>query len=191
MEPLSVAVHACRRAQIRPGSSCTILGAGAIGLLCAMAARRAGCTHIAIADIAEARVDFAIDKRFADAGFVVNGKRASNVEDGRGLAKATAASIASLQLPNGATLGRTEYTFECTGVESCVQTAIYVSVCITTLRLCVLADRSGIIRQQRLAAKLFSSAWVPRTLYCLFQKPALERSISFQPGDTQTATYQL
>ena len=129
MEPLSVAVHACRRAGIKPGSSCTILGAGAIGLLCAIAAR----TFIAIADIAEGRVNFATEKQFADVGFVVNGKRATSVEESLKMAKETATSIANLQLPNGTTLGRTDYTFECTGVESCVQTAIYVGAQLSRL----------------------------------------------------------
>ena len=133
MEPLSVAVHACRRAGVKPGSSCTILGAGAIGLLCAIAARREGCTFIAIADIAEGRVNFATEKRFADVGFVVNGKRATSVQESLKMAKETATSIANLQLPNGTTLGRTDYTFECTGVESCVQTAIYVGAQLSRL----------------------------------------------------------
>ena len=122
-------MHACNRAAIKPGSSCTIIGAGPIGLLCAIAARHAGCTQIAIADIVESRVNFACEKGFADVGFVVNSKRATNLEESLAQAKDTATSITELQLPNGSELGNTDYTFECTGVESCVQTGVFVSRC--------------------------------------------------------------
>ena len=40
-EPLAVAIHATRRATVRPGDRVVIMGAGPIGLLLAMAARRA------------------------------------------------------------------------------------------------------------------------------------------------------
>lgn len=126
LEPLSVAVHACRRAGVAPGSTCTIIGAGAIGLLCAVAARSAGCTSIAIADIVESRVAFAVSNGFADVGHVVATKKPVSVEESLDSAKATAQLLNSLQLPSGVGIGRTDYTFECTGAALCVQTAVYV-----------------------------------------------------------------
>lgn len=126
LEPLSVAVHACRRAAIVPGRSCTIIGAGAIGLLCAAAARDAGCTTIAIADIVESRVAFALENGFADVGHVVATKKPRTTQESLESAKATAQTLNSLRLSSGKELQRTDYTFECTGVESCVQTAVYV-----------------------------------------------------------------
>ena len=126
LEPLAVAVHAARRARIQPGSSCTIIGAGAIGLLCALAARREGCTKIVIADIVESRVRFACEQRFADAAFVVQPKKATSVEDSMTIARDTAAAIADTRLADGTEIGSTDYTFECTGVESCVQASIFV-----------------------------------------------------------------
>lgn len=128
LEPLSVAVHACRRARVKPGSSCTIIGAGAIGLLCAAAARNAGCTSIAIADIVENRVAFALDNGFADVGHVVAPKRPISVEESLDSAKATASLLNALELATGKAIGRTDYTFECTGAAPCVQTAIYVRI---------------------------------------------------------------
>lgn len=126
LEPLAVAVHACRRAEVKPSSTCTILGAGAIGLLCAVAARNAGCTSIAIADIVEARVAFALENGFADVGHVVSSKRPASLEESLASAKATAQMLNSLRLSSGEEMGRTDNTFECTGVEVCVQAAIYV-----------------------------------------------------------------
>ena len=128
LEPLSVALHACRRADVKPRSSCTVIGAGAIGLLCAAAARNVGCTSIAIADLIESRVAFALDNGFADVGHVVATRRPSSVEESLDSAKATAAILNTLQLSTGKAIGQTDYTFECTGAAPCVQTAIYVSI---------------------------------------------------------------
>ena len=127
LEPLAVAVHACRRAGVVPGSSCTIIGAGAIGLLCAAAARNAGCTSIAIADVVASRVAFALENGFADTGHVVATAKPLSVEASLDTAKATAEVLNALRLPTGGAIGRTDYTFECTGAALCVQTAVYVS----------------------------------------------------------------
>ncbi len=50
VEPLSVAVHACRRAGITAGSTVLITGAGPIGIMCAEAARAFGATEIVVSD---------------------------------------------------------------------------------------------------------------------------------------------
>jgi len=50
VEPLSVAVHACRRAGIKAGSRVLITGAGPIGVMCAEAARAFGATEIVVSD---------------------------------------------------------------------------------------------------------------------------------------------
>lgn len=85
-----------------------------------------------IADIVRARVDFAIEHKFADAGFVVPAKRASNPQEQLQMAKQMALSIGEVRYRDGSPVGRSDYTFECTGVESCVQASIYVC---TTLNL--------------------------------------------------------
>nr|GMC94417.1 L-idonate 5-dehydrogenase [Ipomoea batatas] len=58
-EPLSVGVHACRRAGIGPGTRILILGAGPIGLVTMLAARAFGAPTILIADVDDRRLSFA------------------------------------------------------------------------------------------------------------------------------------
>lgn len=50
MEPLAVAVHAVRKADLQPGESLAIFGAGAIGLLTLQAARAAGADPVFVVD---------------------------------------------------------------------------------------------------------------------------------------------
>nr|XP_053635197.1 sorbitol dehydrogenase-like [Cherax quadricarinatus] len=56
IEPLAVAVHACRRASVELGSSVLICGAGPIGLLCLLTAKAMGATNILVTDIKENRL---------------------------------------------------------------------------------------------------------------------------------------
>lgn len=53
-EPLSVALHAVRRAGPLLGKNVLVTGSGPIGALLVVAARRAGATHIAVTDVAAA-----------------------------------------------------------------------------------------------------------------------------------------
>ncbi|MBI5275963.1 MAG: L-idonate 5-dehydrogenase [Burkholderiales bacterium] len=53
-EPLSVALHAVRRAGSLVGKSVLVTGCGPIGALLVIAARRAGATHITVTDVAAA-----------------------------------------------------------------------------------------------------------------------------------------
>lgn len=48
LEPLSVGVHACRRAGVTVGSSVLILGAGPIGLVTLITAKAMGATNVLI-----------------------------------------------------------------------------------------------------------------------------------------------
>ncbi|XP_028164842.1 sorbitol dehydrogenase-like [Ostrinia furnacalis] len=59
VQPLAIAVHACRRAGISLGHSVVVLGAGPVGVLCAMTARAMGATNILITDTVESRLDTA------------------------------------------------------------------------------------------------------------------------------------
>jgi L-iditol 2-dehydrogenase len=61
IEPLSVGLWACERAQIKPGSRVLVAGAGPIGIIAAQAARAYGATEIYITDIAEDRLAFALE----------------------------------------------------------------------------------------------------------------------------------
>ncbi|WP_104140216.1 NAD(P)-dependent alcohol dehydrogenase [Arthrobacter sp. ZGTC131] len=61
IEPLSVGLWACERADIKPGSRVLIAGAGPIGIIAAQTARAFGATEIYISDIAEDRLAFALE----------------------------------------------------------------------------------------------------------------------------------
>jgi L-iditol 2-dehydrogenase len=65
-EPLSVGVHATRRAEIDVGDSVLVTGAGPIGLLAMAAARAAGATEILVSEVVEGKRRRAED-RGADA----------------------------------------------------------------------------------------------------------------------------
>ncbi|KAI1262914.1 alcohol dehydrogenase [Xylariaceae sp. FL1019] len=132
LEPLSVAVQAVRRVPDPPSPSaegagtCLIFGAGAVGLMCSVAARASGCySQIVIADIDGQRLQFARENGFADAIFAVKPRRGATVDEKLGIAKDTALEIAGTEWEDGSTVGRVDTTFECTGVESCIQASIY------------------------------------------------------------------
>lgn len=59
LEPLSVGVHACRRADISLGDDVLILGAGPIGLVSLIVAKEMGATRIVITDLVPSRLDVA------------------------------------------------------------------------------------------------------------------------------------
>ncbi|KAJ6015768.1 hypothetical protein N7540_010359 [Penicillium herquei] len=59
MEPLSVAVHIVRQAQVSPGQSVVVFGAGPVGLLCCAVATAFGASKVIAVDIQQSRLDFA------------------------------------------------------------------------------------------------------------------------------------
>lgn len=61
LEPLSVGVHACRRADVGLESTVFILGAGPIGLVTLITAKHMGASKIIICDLVESRLDVAKD----------------------------------------------------------------------------------------------------------------------------------
>jgi L-idonate 5-dehydrogenase len=78
-EPLSVALHAVRRAGPLVGKNVLVTGCGPIGALLVVAARRAGATHITVTDVAAAPLRSALK---------VGADEALNVaEDGAALAR--------------------------------------------------------------------------------------------------------
>jgi len=58
-EPLSVGVHACRRANIGPETNVLVMGAGPIGLVTLLAARAFGAPRIVIVDVDDHRLSVA------------------------------------------------------------------------------------------------------------------------------------
>ena len=104
-EPLSVGIHAVRRAGIGLGDSVLITGAGTIGLMTLMAARAAGATTTVITDVRPNRLELA-----------------------RELGATAAADVRSedaLALVQGLTRGRgVDKVIECTGVSSAMLTGL-------------------------------------------------------------------
>ena len=58
-EPLSVGVHACRRANVGPETNILVVGAGPIGLVTLLAARAFGAPRIVLADVDDHRLSVA------------------------------------------------------------------------------------------------------------------------------------
>ncbi|EPE08050.1 sorbitol dehydrogenase [Ophiostoma piceae UAMH 11346] len=135
LEPLAVAVHSvCRAgpATIKASngkSTVLIFGAGAVGLLCAVAARAQGGkdVDVVMVDIDEGRLQFAKDHGFASVVYAVKPKRGETLQDKLAIATETATEIASLTWPDGTPVGKVQRTFECTGAESCLQSSIYAT----------------------------------------------------------------
>jgi L-iditol 2-dehydrogenase len=120
IEPLSVAVHAVRRSQIRAGMSVVILGAGAIGLFCAAVARVQGARWIGMIDVDSSRLDFAIRHGFAQevSEIPMSGQESESKPD---MAKRLAGEMSS----KGWKLA--DVVFDCTGVETCVNIGIHLA----------------------------------------------------------------
>ncbi|XP_049573888.1 sorbitol dehydrogenase [Syngnathus scovelli] len=111
IEPLSVGIHACRRAGVALGSTVLICGAGPIGLLCLLVAKAMGASQVVITDLFPERLAMA---KNLGADFQLTVKR----EDGpQQLAKKVEDLLGA----------QPHITIECSGVESCIQTAIYAT----------------------------------------------------------------
>ncbi|KAM9766027.1 sorbitol dehydrogenase [Menidia menidia] len=109
IEPLSVGIHACRRAGVNLGSTVLICGAGPIGLVCLVVAKAMGASQVVITDLSAERLKVA---RELGADFQLTVKRADGAQQ---LAKRVENMLGA----------QPQVTIECTGVESSIQTAIY------------------------------------------------------------------
>lgn len=111
IEPLSVGIHACRRAGVTLGSVVLICGAGTIGLVSLLVAKAMGASKVVITDLSQERLSMAKDLGADHTLTITKGTSP----------QALATTVAVL-------LGASpQMTIECTGVESSVQTAIYAT----------------------------------------------------------------
>ncbi|CAF0784808.1 unnamed protein product [Adineta steineri] len=109
-EPLSVGVHACRRAGVTIGSKVLITGAGPIGLVSMLAAKAMGADAIIMTDISQSRLDFA--KKIGASHVILADKDAQ---------KTAEHVIETLGcMPN--------ISIECSGAESSIQTTFYGTI---------------------------------------------------------------
>uniref|UniRef100_A0A7N8WYC1 Sorbitol dehydrogenase n=1 Tax=Mastacembelus armatus TaxID=205130 RepID=A0A7N8WYC1_9TELE len=111
IEPLSVAIHACRRAGVTLGSTVLICGAGPIGLVCLLVAKAMGASRVIITDLLEERLTVA---KKLGADFQLTVKRGHGAQQ---LAKTVEDMLGA----------QPHITIECTGAESSIQTAIYAT----------------------------------------------------------------
>uniref|UniRef100_A0A8C4X1T8 Sorbitol dehydrogenase n=1 Tax=Eptatretus burgeri TaxID=7764 RepID=A0A8C4X1T8_EPTBU len=110
IEPLSVGIHACRRAGVTLGSNVLICGAGPIGLLCLLVAKFMGAAQVLITDLYPERL---LAAKEMGADITVQAKRETPQE--------------MADIVSGHLSGMPDITIECTGAEACIQTAIYAT----------------------------------------------------------------
>ncbi|XP_072527146.1 sorbitol dehydrogenase [Salminus brasiliensis] len=111
IEPLSVGIHACRRAGVTLGSSVFICGAGPIGLVTLLVAKAMGASQVIISDLSADRLTKAKE---LGADFLLPVQREVAPQE---MAKCV----------EGILGGMPHISIECTGAESCIQTAIYAT----------------------------------------------------------------
>jgi L-iditol 2-dehydrogenase len=123
-EPLSVLLHASRRADLSPGQTVLVLGVGTIGLLACALAKSLGASHIVAIDMNQARLDFAKSNGFASQIFAVPAvdKAKTTDEQLRRAKENVSIALAHFGRPEGF-----DVVFECTGAEPCIQMSIHVS----------------------------------------------------------------
>ncbi|KAI8972890.1 GroES-like protein [Trametes punicea] len=126
-EPLSVLIHAARRADFTPSSHPTVLvfGVGAIGLLACALAKSYGASRVVAIDINQTRLDFALQNGFAQQVYClpVTDRAKTTDEQLRRAKENIAVALAEFNMPDGFDL-----VFECTGAEPCIQMSIHAAV---------------------------------------------------------------
>jgi len=112
LEPLSVAVHACKRGNVSAGQKVLICGAGPIGLVTLLTAKSFGADMVAITDITQRRLDMAKDMG-ADVCILI---------DPNDTPQDTARKVREQMGGDDP-----DVTLECSGAESSVKLAIYAT----------------------------------------------------------------
>ncbi|KAH9976220.1 GroES-like protein [Lactifluus volemus] len=117
-EPLSVLIHASRRANLSAGQSVLVYGVGTIGLLaCALAKSRV--------DINQTRLSFAKTHGFAEDVFCLSASpKAKSPEEQLRRAKDNADKLLEVFGEDDGF----DMVFECTGAEPCIQMAIHTAI---------------------------------------------------------------
>lgn len=122
-EPLSVLVHASRRAALSAGQTVLVYGVGTIGLLACALAKSRGCSRIVAVDINQTRLSFAKTHGFAEDVFCLSASPKVKLPEEQ-LRRAKESGDQLLEA-----FGEDDgfdVVFECTGAESCIQMAIHV-----------------------------------------------------------------
>lgn len=112
VEPLGVAVHVVRLADVRPGQEVVVMGSGTIGLLCAAVAEAFGASKIVVVDVLDRKLEFA-------SGFI-------DCETFKPDTAASAEDNAARLLREHKFGEGVDSVLECSGAESSMQTGIHV-----------------------------------------------------------------
>lgn len=110
LEPLSVGVHACRRAGVTLGSRVLVCGAGPIGLVCLLTAKVMGASKVCVTDIDDHRLSIAKEM---GATYVTK----VDTKDSKLMAQKIVEQMGSM----------VDITIECSGAETSVQSSIYAT----------------------------------------------------------------
>lgn len=123
-EPLSVLIHAARRANLAADQRVLVFGVGAIGILACALANAYGASQVVAVDINQARLDFAKSNGFASQihCLPVADKPKMTDEQLRRAKDNASATLSKFNEPDGF-----DVVFECTGAEPCIQMSIHVS----------------------------------------------------------------
>lgn len=152
-EPLSVLIHASRRAGLSQStppaqvpSSMIVLGVGAIGLLACAVARTYGVARVCAIDINRARLDFALEHGFADAVFCLPppaGEKPKTADEQ--LKRAKDAADAALRAFGLADDGGADVVYECTGAEPCIQQSVFLAAAGAKVLLIGMGTRQTVL----------------------------------------------
>ncbi|OJD36059.1 sorbitol dehydrogenase [Diplodia corticola] len=128
LEPLSVAVHAVRRAAVEPGDTAVVFGAGTVGLLTAAMAKTSGATTVLIADIDIGRVEYALRNGYATRGYVVSTcAQPQETSEKLAAAEAIADDVVEIACAGELDAEGADTTFDCTGKEMCMQAGLFAT----------------------------------------------------------------
>lgn len=157
VEPLSIAVHCAKLANVSVGSSVVVFGAGPIGLLCCAVAKAFGASIVLAVDINESRLAFAKEYSATDIYRMQQGSPAENatrILSGCGLDDDGASVI-----------------IEATGAESCISCGI------------MLMKRGGVFVQAGIGPPIIP---FPVGEICS-KEGVFKGSFRYGPGDYETA----
>ena len=111
LEPLAVAIHTARIADIKPGQDVIVMGSGTVGLLCGAVAKVFGADRVILVDISRDKVRFAKD--YLDCETYLSDVKSSAEEN------------AAILLGDYGNSEGVDVFIEATGVESCIRAGIY------------------------------------------------------------------
>ncbi|KAG5641477.1 hypothetical protein DXG03_005117 [Asterophora parasitica] len=124
-EPLSVLIHASRRANLTPGQTVLVYGVGAIGLLACAVAQSLGASRVVAIDINQTRLNFARDNGFCSQTYCLPlaDKAKTTDEQLRRAKENSQAALAEFDAPAGF-----DVIFECTGAEPVIQMSVHTAI---------------------------------------------------------------